>query len=392
MRLKIKLFMLGVFLAGCAKSQLNPAPTPATYKPIISTATALATSTAIPPTTTPTAALREIKVSSENGRTYLEGFVDQVNSLAWLGDGKTLIISSQQNYLVYFDTQSKKVTINPVSDMPISSIALSPDKKILAAISAGPFVDKISVHFIDLETNNVVQTIKFERTPVFIGNALSVREGAGIFAPDGKTFILNSGWEIMTWDIASGKQIQTIFQRDPPHSAVTGLFLTTNNLVFTNQNGQEYINFLGWNTDTWKLTKTFKFHWDNLGVVSPFSSAFSISPDGNNFAVISGEEVLEINVWDIDTFKKLLNITVSDIKPSYGFTGRKIVYDSSGKYIAAIGVYSNAGSNLNIYNAITGKLIHQLGLFAADALEFSPDGTKLAAGGGSVIIWDLSQP
>jgi WD40 repeat protein len=168
MRLSIKLLMLGVLLTGCAKSQLNPTSTPVTYLPTpSSTETHLpAVSTATPTATTnPTASIQEIEVNFKDKRTSLEGFAEHVNSLAWLDDGKTLIISSQQNYLVYFDTQSNKTTTNPISDSAISSITLSPDKKTLAVISDNAFADNTSVRFVDLRTGQIIQTIKVEPPP-----------------------------------------------------------------------------------------------------------------------------------------------------------------------------------------------------------------------------------
>lgn len=55
--------------------------------------------------------------------------------------------------------------------------------------------------------------------------------------------------------------------------------------------------------------------------------------------------------------------------------------------------------NITLDNATTGESIIQLpgDVLRSEALKFSPDGTKLAAGGGIerpglVTIWNLNQP
>ena len=388
MRLTFKLFLLGLLLMGCVTSQPTPVSTPTTYRPIIPPTIALATLTVIPsstitPIVTPTAAYREIKVSSKwdglNKYTYLEGFVDHVNSLAWSGDGKTLIIASQQNYLVYFDTQSNKATISPVGDWAISTITVSPNSKILAVNSDSRFIESALVSFMDLETHKVIRTIKVEKPFIFEGKTKLVYGSTGIFAPDGKTFILNSSKQVVLWDVANGNQIKVLFQCDP-NFVVSGLFLNSaKNLLFTiyNTNGWDKENkFLRWDTNTWELTKTFTGDF----------TGFSFSPDGDTFTPIHKD----INIVHSNSAAELFNFTGSQNLGLY--SGRLIAYDPSGKYVAI----NNSGYTI-IYDVHTGNSILPLYGFDAEVLKFSPDGTKLAAGGGSerpglVAIWDLNQP
>jgi len=396
MRLSIKLLMLGVFLTGCTKSQLNPTSTPIMYLPTPSlTETHLpADSTITPATITPTVAIREIEVNSNNERTSLEGFAEHVNSLTWSDDGKTLIISSQQNYLVYFDIQSNKTTINPISNSAISSITLSSDKKTLAVISDNVFADNTSVRFVDLGTGQIIQTIKVEKTPIFIdgGKVLVPYVGTGIFAPNGRVFILSVGTKITLWDVVSGYQIKELFNGDAGdrNFLVYGLFLNpAKNLLFANyydKNGQSQkeFTFLRWDTDSWQPINT---------LVGDFSG-LSFSPDGNTVTPVRKET----NILDSNDFTKLLNFT--DARRLGLYSGISMAYDPSGKYFAIVDVVStdNAGIYyIYLYNASTGKFIRRTSSFIVETLEFSPDGTKLAIGGGSerpgvVTIWDLSQP
>ena len=141
-----------------------------------------------------------------------------------------------------------------------------------------------------------------------------------------------------------------------------------------------------WDTSTWKLQKTFS--GGNLG--DDFSLTFS--PDGGRFTTSGGSGIHEPSIWDFYHGKLLLSLGTQ----SWIYA---IAYDPSGKYFAAGGAGGANPNIVTIYDANTGKPIHELvaGNFATSTLIFSPDGTKLAAGGGSdrlgeVIIWDIPQP
>jgi len=330
----------------------------------------------------------EIKISLDDNYTLLEGFSEHVTSLAWSGDGKTLfIVPPGQKHLVLFDVQGKKITIVPVSNSVITHIILSPDKKTLAAITST--MDYITVHFMNVETSKIINTISIELPPIYINNGATrlVNYGTGTFAPNGKTFILSSGTQITLWDIESGSRMKELFKCDP-NFFIRGLFVNSaKNMVVTFYYHDWYKEktFLGWDTNTWELTKTI-----NGNELADYTD-FAFSPDGNTFATTDVGK--EINVWDSNTFTKSLTITSSQ---TIGFLQTLgVAYDPSGKYIAI----SDRSGVIAIYNANTGEIVRQLvGGFEAVVLEFSPDGTKLAAGGvsgerpGQVKIWDFSQP
>lgn len=381
MRLAFRFFLLGLLLTGCVSSQSMPTPTATIYKPIVSTATVLATPTTIlpTPTLTPTPAYREIKVSFTREYTLLEGFLEHPHSFVWSADGKTLIIASKPNYLVYFDTQSNTATIKPVEDWAISTIALSSNSKILAVNSDSRFIESASASFINLETGEIIRTIRVDKPFIFEGQTRIVYGNEGIFSPDGRTFILNSGKEVTLWDVASGES-KELYKSDS-NSLITDLFLNSGkNLLFARQckigECSNEATFLRWDTNSWELTKTFT--GDFFG--------FLFSPDGDTFTPI----YKNINIVHSNNATELFNFTGSHNLGIYN--GRLIAYDPSGKYIAI----GNTGYTV-VYEAHTGTLVRWLFGFDPESLKFSPDGTKLAAGGGSerpgmVAIWDLTRP
>jgi WD40 repeat protein len=378
--------MLGVLLTGCTNSQPNSIPTSIPYQPINSTSTAIATNTSISTfATTQTITPQEIKISSDDNYTLLEGFSEHVSSLAWSGDGKTLFIASPgQKHLVLFDIQSKKTATTLVSDSVITYIKLSPNKKTLAAITST--MDYITVRFMNLETGKIINTISVELLPIYDGATRLAYYGTGTFAPDGKKFVLSSGKQITLWDIESGSQIKELFRCETDFF-INRLFVNSaKNMVvalYTKDWFKEKI-FVGWDANTWELTKTVK---SNELADYP---RFAFSPDGNRFATTDVGK--EIDIWDFYTFTKLSSITSSQTSGFLQTLG--VAYDSSGKYIAV----GDRSGVITIYNASTGDIVRQLvGGFDTAVLEFSPDGTRLAAGGGNerpgvVKIWDLSQP
>ena len=395
--------MLGLLLTGCATSQSEIVSTPTTYKPTISTATAIATYTYTPAsTTTPTLPHPKVTINSDDNQIYLEGFSLYIKSLVWSKDGKTLIIGDTNNGIVFFDTENKNITTNPI--VPIWEIALNPDKTTLSVNYGDPNFASSRVSFVDLETGNISKTISVEREIDFFDASRKtyIMNGStgAIFAPDGKTFVLNNGKQITLWDIASGKQIKELFKSED-NFLITRLFLNPakNSLLAVYLNikaPKDSDKVLVWDTDTWELKLTKNFDWTY--------SSLAFSPDGNSFATIKGldtQKTQEISIWDFNTFTKSMDFInldepIPSVTPLNGIT-----YDSSGKYIAIAGA-----NNVNIYNANTGKLIRHLvtslgaGSGSVSILAFSPDGKKLAMGGFwigqvgkvQVMIWNWNQP
>ena len=321
------------------------------------------------------------RVILEDKGIHIKGFGWWVYSLIWSEDGKTIITGSGKNGVVFYNTETNKLTVIPMDNLDVDGVSLCPDKKTL---SVGLTVNiEIPgsygfIRYINEETGDLIK----------IGS----RDVCGLLSPDGKMLIEGDSTEVFLWDIASGKTVKELFKVDPGSQVLMSrLSLSPDGKSLIAGYGKIFSSkqtFMVWDTTTWKLQRTFT--GDDLG--EGFAMAFS--PDGTRFATSSGSEIHEPAVWDFNSGKKLFYL---DTTQPVSYTA--IAYDPSGKYIAAGDANGSMINTVTIYDANTGKHVRKLvaGDFYASVLVFSPDGTKLAAGGGmdkpgEVIIWNLNQP
>jgi WD40 repeat protein len=397
---KTSAVMLVIFLFGY--SSIQPEPVPALTPIPTNTFQPIGTSEPSPISTQTFQSKdqsSEISVISKDNQTYITGFDWDISSLIWSENGKKLIIGPQNRKLYIYDVVNKKISITPVGDSLASPLVLSPSEKILPIILCndpnyviGTFCNTqdYSLNLIDLETGHFIKTFHYTDQ----ADALNLN-GWLIYSPDGKLLIANNGFQIILWDIASNKKIKELFKVDPelyktnPHYLISSASLSPDGkwlIAAHATDASTKQTFMVWDTNTWKLQRTFS--GGNLG--DDFSLTFS--PDGSRFTTSGGSGIHEPGIWDFNTGKMMLGLGAQPWIYA-------IAYDSSGKYFAAGGAGDAKPNIITIYDANTGKPMRELvaGYFATTTLAFSPDGTKLAAGGGSdkpgeVIIWDTTQP
>jgi WD40 repeat protein len=236
-----------------------------------------------------------------------------------------------------------------------------------------------------LETGKVIRTIHLPSI-----DDPDVPRGRLIISPDNKMLIGYTDAKLSLWDLATGKKIKDVFTNSPQLSII-GIILSPDGkfLVAKCYSGNSpKQTYMVWDTSTWELQRTFS--GVNLG---NHGFALSFSPDGNRFVTSGGTGLYDISTWDFNTGKMSLSLdTPRGIYAS--------AYNPSGKYFAVANIsYDNPDwARIVLYEADTGKPIRKLSnACVTSVMAFSPDGTRLAAGGscdrpGMVQIWDLSQP
>lgn len=269
--------------------------------------------------------------------------------------------------MTIYDVANKKIFANVGNNANISSLAISPDGKILAVgIANDGSVRLWAVENIRPEYEVTIFPAHGDK--VFSPDVLGVA-----FSPDGK-LVASCGFDgkVIVWDAATGKMIKKFDVQD---SVFEVAFSPDGKSLIAGLSVKE--EFMVWDTSTWEVLNTFEGDqsWD-----------LSLSPDGSKM-ISAGGGIHEANLWDVNTGKLLFNFQ----KETDGFA-ETVSYDPNGKLVALGDGYGY----VFFWDTITGELIKEFHIDAEyrgiSAIAFSPDGTKIATAGAQVIIWNLDKP
>ncbi len=319
------------------------------------------------------------------------GHQDDVESVAFTPDGKTLVSGSRDRTVDLWDARTGEL-VRTLSgpDGPVLSVAAD------NAVAAGAGEDR-TVRIWDLHTGALRRTLR--------GPAGSIKAVA--LSPDGLTVAGGSetvypgqaDGEVTLWDRRSGARRRTLATRMPVaalayspngrHLAVAGDFMQQ-------MPGQQWPVQI-WDTKTGRLLRSLPAH--NV-------AALQFLSDGGTLVTGGGQEV---EFWNTDTGQQIRTLTLSLPVPAEWsspavhylrvVTLQALAVSPDGGKIA-VGVGGTGENAAAIFDAVTGARLQTLRGFRAKvaAIAFSPDGATLATGtgdaqpdskGGDVALWDV---
>jgi WD40 repeat protein len=259
--------------------------------------------------------------------------------------------------------QRAEVVMQTGHSSNISSIAFSPDGKILVSATFGTTI------LWDVKTGAKIRELQG-------GSPVSFSPNGKILAAQASTATIWSvSSTIKLWDVESGKEIRTF----EPHTNYLSL-------VSFSSDGKTLAS-LGSAVDGKKTIKL----WDvktgkEIGMHEglPFVESFSFSPDGKilasrGFIGYRGfDQEIGIKLWDVESGKEMKTLE------GYG----PVSFSPDGKILAIL----DGKKTIKLWDVKTGKEIRMLEGHsgAVSSVSFSPDGRILASGKwGETILWDV---
>jgi len=294
--------------------------------------------------------------------TTLRGSTHQVYGLALSPDGTTLASACKDGVVAFWDARPRPEEEQPRL-IPLGRLAqpaFAPDSRVLAAPREG------TVTLFDLTTSKEIEQLPTLGTDV----------GIVAYSPDGTLLVSGSrSGKTRVWSCAERRLLREL--GDPNAPIYLGGFRADGRRLLTTDGKGKAI---WWDTHTWQASQTFV-------VELPISGGTAVSPDGRLLAV--GTETGAVR-WLNGETGELLARVAGPPGPPYPVFG--VAFSGDGSRVATVSIYGMVAlwdpSSFRLIAAFKGHME------AAHGVGFSPDGRRLATGGGNnrdaVKLWDLS--
>lgn len=262
-------------------------------------------------------------------------------NLAFSPDGKTLAIENFAN-LYLWSTVSRHVIATLTSPSGLSSLAFSPNGKMLAAADADN-----KLYLWNVAKLHLIATLPTLPRKVGYNGQINTGQITGIaFSPDSETLAVSffggvenqPGGEL--WNIAS-RRIVSKFPSDNTGDGV--IFSPDGNTVVIEDSGGYFL----WGVAQKKVRFTLSDPGPNARTWHPAGDAATYSPNGETLATADGSPNNSVFLWDVATSRIISTLTDPNSQ-GIGAT----VYIQNGKTLAA----SDGNGSIYFWDLTTGHI------------------------------------
>jgi WD40 repeat protein/uncharacterized caspase-like protein len=321
----------------------------------------------------------------------LEGHTERVISLSFGSDGSFLVSGSEDKTVRVWNVASRSQTRLFEHSSAVMGVALSPDRKLLAAVTSK------MIYLWDLSTATELKQLE-SATAWF--NAIA-------FSPDSRllaaaSLVKKASGGIRLWDVATG--VHTDLVSDSPDMLATIAWSPDGKLL---AGGSLMGSVQGWEVSTKSVVKMF-------GRQSGAISKIALNRNGTLLASSSMGQ--EIRLWDMAAggqFRSLdyssgdspspdlMNKGEAMLKTFLGMFGigvtkllKPMTFSPDGKLLATSRLIAQSlATPIELWDAESGKHIKSLrGDDELIAIAFSPDSKLLATGNmkNRITVWDVA--
>lgn len=318
-----------------------------------------------------------------------------VNSLAFSNDGSSLLAGGGSQYdCINYDgfvqtwsvaTGSSKTAID-TSLSYVYAVAFGPDGKTVLDGGLPTYFSPGALEIWDVEKGTQPMSLNSLAGPSF-ATSVSYSPDSRLVAIGGSGF---RGDMVELWDSQTGTLVHSLdvplITGSLPEDWVSTAFSPDGRTIAVAVMGQSPPVVLElWDVKSGRLLSTLETDV-TLGIAN-----IAFSPDGRKLGVVGGSSANYtkpgiLQVWDTSTWTKLYSVSVA---------GRNflsaVTFSPDSKWVAAGQVPNNMfqiSGDVTIWEADSGRLVKTLdtGVDAGTyGMAFSPDGSKLAVGGGNYV-------
>ena len=291
----------------------------------------------------------------------LNGHEDRIHCMVFTADSKTLVTSSDDKSIRFWDVATGKKTSQLNHTSHVGKVTLSPDGKYLASLKmekneyktdAGistTWLSSAPVSIWNLQTKKVTRELQHRLQPEE-GNP---RFGSLVwdltFSRDGKHLIACGAHGVYFWNLESGKEL--LDRRIPETWATAIAFAPDGNTLAVGGDGSVRL----WDSPSGKEKLPLDGHRQGVQTIA-------VSPDGKSVATSGGQN--QIFLWNLATAKIERGLAGAPDQVAH------VAFEHAGRFIVAA-AYDGP---ITIADGATGNVIHRItGSLAA----ISPDSKLL---------------